>query len=140
MEIHPYLIFEGRCEEALAFYKESLGAEVVQLLRFKDNPEANGACSGSPENQDKIMHVSFRIGDAELMASDGMCSGEPKFQGVSIVLAAPDGNTAERMFAALEKGGQVTMPMDRTFFASHFGMVADRFGVHWMLIVPNPVG
>lgn len=139
MEIHPYLIFEGRCEEALAFYHDAVGAKTTQLMRFKDNPEADGPCSGSPEHQDKIMHASLDISGATVMASDGMCSGKPAFQGVSLVLTAPDGAAAERMFAALGEGGQVTMPLGKTFFASHFGMVADKFGVHWMVIVPNPV-
>ena len=132
MQVQPYLFFDGRCEEALEFYKRALGAEVTMLMRFKENPEpqANPASAG-----DKVMHTSFRIGDATVMASDGRCQGQPSFQGFSLSLTAADDREAERLFAALAEGGQVQMPLAKTFFSSRFGMVADRFGVPWMIVV-----
>jgi PhnB protein len=134
MQVQPYLFFDGRCEEAIAFYREALGAEVKMLMRFKDNPEAPPAgCSPGPA--DKVMHACLRIGDADVMASDGMCQGKPSFQGFSLSLTAKDAAEAERLFAALGDGGQVRMPLNKTFFSPRFGMVADRFGVSWMIIV-----
>jgi PhnB protein len=132
MQVQPYLFFDGRCEEALEFYKRALGAEVQMLMRFKDNPEtqANPTDAG-----DKIMHTSFRIGDSTVMASDGRCQGQPSFQGFALSLTASNDAEAERLFAALEDGGQVQMPLAKTFFSSRFGMVADRFGVPWMIVV-----
>jgi PhnB protein len=132
MQVQPYLFFDGRCEEALEFYKRALGAEVQMLMRFKDNPEPQANPTGAG---DKIMHTSFRIGDSTVMASDGRCQGQPSFQGFALSLTASDDAAAERLFAALEDGGQVQMPLAKTFFSSRFGMVADRFGVPWMIVV-----
>jgi PhnB protein len=132
MQVQPYLIFEGHCEEAVEFYRRALGAEVTRLVRFKDSPHPEMAPPGAA---DKIMHASLRIGDTTVLASDGRCQGKPSFQGVSLSLAASGDAEAERAFAALAEGGQVQMPMAQTFFASRFGMVADRFGVPWMVVV-----
>ena len=132
MQVQPYLFFDGRCEEALAFYKNALGAEVQMLMRFKENPEP---AANPPGADEKIMHTSFRIGDTTVMASDGRCQGLPSFQGFSLSLTARDDAEAERLFGALAEGGQVQMPLARTFFSSRFGMVADRFGVPWMIVV-----
>lgn len=139
MQVQPYLFFEGRCEEAIELYKSALGAEVVQLMRYKDSPEPSDPekCQDMnmpPGSEDKVMHSSFRIGDTVVMASDGMCSGNPSFQGISLSLTVPDVATAERFFAALGDGGQVQMPLTPTFFSPGFGMVADRFGVSWMIM------
>jgi PhnB protein len=131
MKVQPYLYFDGRCEEALEFYKQAVGAEVIRLMRFKENPEPQ---YNPPNSGDKVMHASFRIGETELMASDGDCGGQTKFQGISLTLSASDVAHAERLFAALGAGGQVQMPMNKTFFAERFGMVADKFGVSWMVI------
>ena len=133
MQVQPYLFFEGRCEEAIEFYRGALGAEVTSLMRFKDNPDPSGMCA--PVAEDKVMHASFRIGETTVMASDGMAEGTPKFQGFSLSLSAPDETEADRMFAILAEGGQVQMPLSQTFFSPRFGMVADRFGVSWMIIV-----
>ncbi len=133
MEIQPYLFFEGRCDEALEFYKSALGAEVMMLMRYKEGPE--GTCQ--PGLEEKVMHSAFRIGDAVVLASDGMAEGQPKFQGVSLSLTVPDTATANRFFGALADGGNVQMPLSQTFFSPSFGMVADRFGVHWMIMVPQ---
>ena len=140
MQVQPYLFFEGRCEEAIELYRSALGAEVTALMRYKDNPQPADpeTCQGGqempPGSEDKVMHASFRIGDTEVMASDGMCSGNPSFQGVSLALTVSDAATAERFFAALGDGGQVQMPLSPTFFSPSFGMVADRFGVAWMIM------
>jgi PhnB protein len=135
MKVQPYLFFEGRCEEAVEFYRGALGAEVTALMRFKDSPDPLPPGMVPPGSEDKVMHASFRVGDATVMASDGRCGGQPNFGGVSLSLAVPDEATADRFFAALADGGQVRMPLGKTFFAPRFGMVADRFGVSWMVIV-----
>jgi PhnB protein len=134
MRVQPYLFYNGRCEEAVEFYKSALGAEVTMLMRFKDSPEPPQPGMVPPGSENKVMHASFKIGDTQVMASDGECSGKTNFQGFSLSITAANGAEAERLFAALSKGGQVQMPLAKTFFASHFGMVADRFGVGWMVI------
>ncbi|HET8728912.1 MAG TPA: VOC family protein [Alphaproteobacteria bacterium] len=133
MTIRPYLFFDGRCEEAIEFYRKAAGAEVTMLMRFKDNPAPEPGMV-PPGSEDKVMHAELRIGDATILVSDGMCAGKPDFQGFSLALTAADDAEAERRFAALAEGGEVRMPMAKTFFASRFGMVADRFGVPWMVL------
>ena len=135
MKVEPYLFFDGRCDEALEFYGRVLRAEVTMLMRFKDSPEPHQPGMIPPGSENKVMHAGFRIGDTTLMASDGRCLGKPNFQGFSLTLSVPNDAEAERLFAALGDGGQVQMPMSKTFFSSRFGMVADRFGVPWMVIV-----
>ena len=137
MQVQPYLFFDGRCEEALEFYRGALGAEVTMLLRMKDSPEPHEPGMLPPGAGDKVMHTSFRIGDTTLMASDGRCLGKPSFQGFSLSLSVPNEAEAERLFTALADGGQVQMPLAKTFFSPRFGMVADRFGVSWMIIVAS---
>ena len=132
MQVQPYLFFDGRCEEALNFYRGTLGAETTALMRFKDNPEPG---TSPPEAGDKVMHASFRIGETTILASDGHCSGQASFQGFSLSLTTANQAEAERLFAALADGGQVQMPFTRTFFSPGFGMVVDRFGVPWMIYV-----
>lgn len=136
MQVQPYLFFDGRCEEALEFYKTALGAEVEMLMRFSEGPPADeGGCpDGETPPGGKVMHACFRVGETAIMASDGMCQGSPKFEGISLSISADSDAEAERLFAALGEGGQVQMPMGETFFASRFGMVADRFGVSWMVL------
>ncbi|MFO1463255.1 MAG: VOC family protein [bacterium] len=131
--IEPYLFFDGRCEEAIEFYRKALGAEVEMLMRYKENPDPSRNPPGSAE---KIMHASLRIGSSRVMASDGNCTGKPSFQGFSLSVSAANEAEADRLFAALAEGGQVQMPLAKTFFSPRFGMVADRFGVLWMVIVP----
>ena len=134
MQIQPYLVFNGRCEEALEFYRTALGADVTTLMRFKDNPEPPQP--GYPISPaDKVMHASFRVGDATIMASDGRCLGHSSFSGFSLTVTASNAAEAQRLFGALGDGGQVQMPLTKTFFSSNFGMVVDRFGVSWMIIV-----
>jgi PhnB protein len=135
MQVQPYLFFDGRCEEAIEFYKKALGAKVEMLMRFKDSPEPPQPGKCAPGADDKVMHASLRIGETMVMASDGECKGKPSFQGFALSVTAANDAEAERLFAALGDGGQVQMPLTKTFFSSRFGMVADRFGVSWMVIV-----
>lgn len=142
MPVTPYLFFNGRCEEAIDFYKKAIGAEVEMMMRFKDAPPppegANAEECGPmpPGSEDKIMHACMRINGAPVMASDGCCSGEPvKFGGISLSIDAKNEAEADSMFNALAEGGKIEMPLMETFFAKRFGTVADRFGVGWMIIV-----
>lgn len=135
MPIQAYLFFEGRCEEAVEFYKKALGAEVTMLMRYKESPEPPPLGCIPPGSGEKVMHANLRIGDATVMASDGMCSGRPSFQGFSLSISAADAADADRLFTALAGGGSVSMPLGKTFFSPCFGMVTDRFGVSWMVIV-----
>lgn len=137
MQVQPYLQFDGRCEEAIEFYKSALGAEVEQLMRSKDSPDP---AMVQPGNDNKVLHSCFRVGNTRIMASDGHCQGAPSFQGFSLTLMTPNMAEADRLFKALEKGGQVQMPLGETFFSPRFGMVADRFGVSWMVIATPPEG
>jgi PhnB protein len=132
MQVQPYLFFDGRCQEAIDFYRQALGAEVLMQMAFRDSPEPTMA---PPEAADKVMHAALRIGETQVMMSDGMCGGKPAFNGFSLSLSPPDDAAAQRLFAALADGGAVNMPLTKTFFASSFGMVNDRFGVPWMVIV-----
>jgi PhnB protein len=135
MQVQPYLFYNGRCEEALEFYRKAVGAQVEFVMRFKESPEPPQPGMVPPGSENKIMHSSFRIGDTVLMASDGQCVGTPKFDGFSLSISAPDTGKAEEWFKALSSGGKVTMPLTKTFFAESFGMVADPFGMNWMVIV-----
>jgi len=135
MVVQPYLNLDGRCEEAIEFYRKTLGAEVQELMRFKDSPEPPQPGTCSPGDPSKVMHASLRIGDSIVMASDCRCEGRPAFQGFSLCITAPSADRAERLFAALSEGGAVQMPMAKTFFSPRFGVVSDRFGVSWMIYV-----
>jgi uncharacterized glyoxalase superfamily protein PhnB/uncharacterized protein YndB with AHSA1/START domain len=135
MPVEPYLFFDGRCEEAIDFYKKTLGAQVNMLMRFKDAPGgAQGSCA--PGNENKIMHASLGLGGTNIMTSDGRAEGKPKFEGFALSFPVKDEAEAQKTFDALSKGGQVQMPLTKTFFSPSFGMVADKFGVGWMVIVP----
>ena len=136
-KVQAYLFFDGRCEEALEFYKSALNAKVDMMMRFKDSPDPVPAGQCGPNSDDKIMHSAFRVGDTLVMASDGMAGGKPEFKGFSLSVSAADEKEADRLFGALGKGGQVVMPMGKTFFSPRFGMVTDKFGVGWMVIVPG---
>jgi PhnB protein len=135
VKLQPYIFFDGRCEEALEFYKSVLGAEVIQLMRFRDMPDPDQLGMIPPASGNKVMHVSLRIGDTIMLASDGRCQGKPTFQGFALSLDVATEAEAERVFHALAEGGQVQMPLARAFFAMRFGMLSDRFGVNWMVHV-----
>jgi len=134
MPIEPYLFFNGRCEEAVEFYKKALGAEVLMLMRYKESPEPPPPGMVPPGWENKIMHTSLRVGNTTVMASDG-CSEGTNFQGFSLSLSVANDAEAKRVFTALTDGGQVKMPLGKTFWSPCFGMVVDRFGVGWMVTV-----
>ena len=135
MKVEPYLFFDGRCEEAVEFYRRRLGAEVTMLMRYKESPDAPPPGMVPPGSENKVMHASLRIGDTTVMASDGKCAEQPSFRGFSLSITVPDVTAADRLFSALADGGQVQMPLTKTFWSPRFGMVADRFGVGWMVNV-----
>ncbi len=137
MPIQPYLFFDGRCDEAIEFYRKALGAEVIMLMRFKDSPDLQAHATLPPGAENKVMHARIRIGDSIVLASDGRCQGKPVFEGVGLSMTVSNEADAERLFASLADGGQVQMPMAKTFFSPRFGMVADRFGVSWMVYVAH---
>ncbi len=133
--IQPYLSFNGCCEEAVEFYRTALGAETLMLMRYKDSPEPPAPNMLPPDFENKIMHVSLRIGGSVVMASDSPCQSKEGFHGFSLSLSVPDEAEAEKVFAALAEGGQIHMPLEKTFWSPRFGMLADKFGVRWMVDV-----
>jgi PhnB protein len=132
MQVQPYLNFNGRCEEALQFYSKHLGAKIEMMMRFKEMPGPQQPGMTAPP--DKILHAAFRVGDAQLLASDSHCTGKPAFEGIALAVTARDDAEAKRLFGALSDGGKVQQPLIPTFFSSSFGMVDDRFGVSWMVM------
>jgi PhnB protein len=135
MLVQPYLSFEGRCEEAIEFYRRAVGAEVQMLMRFKDSPEPPPEGKVAPGSENKVLHAAFKIGESIVMASDGYNRGNATFNGFGLSISVKDAATADKLFAGLSDGGQVTMPLGRTFWSPRFGMVTDRFGVCWMINV-----
>ena len=135
MLIQSYLFFDGRCEEAVEFYKKALGAKVEMLMRFKESPDPPPPGMLPPGSENKIMHSCLRIGDTAVMASDGGCTGKASFQGFSLSLAVASAAEADQLWGALADGGTVQMPIGKTFWSPRFGMVTDRFGVSWMVNV-----
>jgi PhnB protein len=133
MKVEAYLSFEGRAAEAIEHYRKALGAEVIMQMLFKEAPPEVQA---SPESANKVMHAALKIGESSVLVSDGQCSGKGVFQGISLSLTVKDEAEAERRYKALAEGGKALMPLSKTFFARSFGMVADRFGVQWMVIAP----
>jgi PhnB protein len=131
MQIEAYLFCNGNCEEALALYERAFGAELQMLMRYSESPEPLPPGAVPAGWEDKVMHASLRVGDSTLMASDGRGEGETPFRGFSLSVAVADAGQAERLFATLSEGGQVQMPLGRTFWSPCFGMVADRYGVSW---------
>jgi PhnB protein len=136
MLVQPYLMFGGRCQEAVDFYRDAVGAEVEMLMRFKEAPDSPPPGMVPDNWGDKVMHACLKIGDTQVMASDGCSTTEKDFKGFSLSLSVANEAEADRTFAALADRGQVTMPLGKTFFARRFGMLVDRFGVSWMVIVP----
>jgi PhnB protein len=135
--VQSYLFFDGKCEEAIEFYKKALGAEVNMLMRYKDSPEPPPPGCVPPDTN-KVMHAQLQIGKTVIMASDGRATGKPNFEGFALSLSLPTPVEVDKAFAALAAGGKVEMPLAKTFFSERFGMVADRFGVFWMVLVtPN---
>ena len=136
MNVQAYVTFGGRCEEALEFYKKSVGAEVTALMRWKESPDA--AMKPPPGYEEKVMHANFRIGETQLMADDGLGDKAAEFKGMTLAIEAADDAEAKRVFTALGEGGNVSMPLMKTFWTSSFGMLTDKFGVPWMVNVTAP--
>ncbi|HEY2630495.1 MAG TPA: VOC family protein [Usitatibacter sp.] len=134
MIVQPYLNFDGQCEEAIEFYQSVMGAKVELMMRCKDAPLEPGQ-KISPGSEDKILHAAFRVGESLLMGSDGYNKGKPDFKGFSLSLSATDEAHAKRLFDGLSRGGKVTMPLAATFYSPCFGMLEDKFGMGWMVIV-----
>lgn len=130
MNVEPYLFFEGRCDEAIEFYRKALGAELTMLMRFKEGPDPSAL---QPGTEDKVMHANLVIGDTTVMVSDGRCTGKAAFQGFSLTISVNDKGEAKSLFDGLCDGGEVMMPLSETFWSPCFGMVTDRFGVSWMI-------
>lgn len=133
-QLQPYLFFNGRCEEAAEFYRQALGAEETMMMRFSEIPPSE-ASPVSPDSSHKIMHMSLKIGDTTIMMSDGMNDGQPKFEGFSLSLTTSGEDEARRLFGLLAESGEVQMPIGAKFWSPCFGMVADKFGVSWMVTV-----
>ena len=135
MFVQSYLNFDGRCEEAIDFYRRAVGAEVQMMMRFDESPEPAPEGKVAPGSEKKVLHAAFKIGESILLASDGYNKGAPNFQGFGLTISVKDAATADKLFKGLSDGGQVTMPLGKTFWSPRFGMVTDRFGVGWMVIV-----
>jgi PhnB protein len=136
MNVQPYLYFDGACEQALDFYAKAIGAKTQMMMRFKDSPDKSMCAPGS---ENKVMHVCFKVGDTEIFGSDGMNKGKPNFDGFALSISAKDAAEAEKLFNALLPGGEATMPLAETFFAHKFGMLKDKFGVHWIVLAQKPM-
>ena len=137
MNVQTTLNFYGRTEEAVQFYCRTIEAEILFLMRFRDRPGASRMKLGLEE---KIFHATFRIGSTVIMASDCGCehsSTEAKFEGFSFALRVETQEKAERFFAALSEGGRIQMPLQETFFATRYGIVIDRFGISWKVMVES---
>ena len=136
MKVQAYISFHGHCEEALEFYKKSVGAEVTGLMRWKESPDA--AMKPPHGFEEKVMNASFRIGDTALMADDSPGASPAEFKGMTLAIEVADDAEARRVFTALGEGGKVTMALMKTFWTSSFGMLTDQFGVPWMVNVAAP--
>jgi PhnB protein len=134
MRVQPYLNFDGRCDEALDFYQKAIGAKVDMVMRFKDAPDPSMV---TPGNANKVMHSSVQVGDSTVLMSDGRCTGSANFNGIALTISAKTEAEADKLFSGLSEGGQVTMPLAKTFFSPKFGMLADKFGVGWMVLVAD---
>ena len=131
MQINPYLVFDGTCEDAFRLYARCLGVDAPEFRRFGDTP----GCEDMPAaHRDKVMHVRLQAGDQVLMGSDNHPDHPYEgIKGCSIALSVDRPEEADRIFDALAQGGTVIMPMQETFWAQRFGMLTDRFGVPWMV-------
>jgi PhnB protein len=134
MEVQAYLNFDGRCDEALEFYQKAIGAKVGMVMRFKDAPDRSMI---TPGNENKVMHAQLQVGDTRILASDGRCTGKAGFHGIALALSANSEAEADKLFSGLAEGGQVQMPLAKTFFSPRFGMLSDKFGVGWMILVAH---
>lgn len=130
MQLNPYLFFNGQCEAAFKFYEQRLGGKIVAMMTYGEMPAEE---QGSAQKSRAIVHARLMVGDTALMGSDCPPEHYKTLQGVSMSLQVADPAEAERVFAALQEGGTVTMPMEETFWAVRFGMLDDQFGISWMV-------
>jgi PhnB protein len=130
MELNTYLGFNGCCEEAFTFYAETLGGTIAGVFRFGGSPMEGQVPA---DWKDKVMHATLTFGNATLMGSDNPPGHYEPTKGVALSVGVAGVEEAERVFAALSKGGKVTMPLQQTFWAPRFGMLEDRFGIPWMV-------
>lgn len=130
MHFSPYLNFDGHCKEAIEFYAELLGGEIVFMSTFAEAPDDEDI---SPGLKDKIMHAQLKIGDQVIMASDASPENYAIPQGIHITIGVDTPEEAERIYEALSEGGSVQMPLEETFWAKRFAMFSDRFGIPWMV-------
>lgn len=135
-QVQPYLFFGGRCEEALEFYRQKLGANIGMMFRFTESPEPVPEGLLQPGFENKIMHAEFQVGNTRIMASDG-CNDTSNFSGFRLSLSLATVEAAERAFAALAEGGTIDMPICETFWSPRYGQVTDKFGLGWMVSVPG---
>jgi PhnB protein len=135
MQVQPYLDFDGRCDEALEFYKKAVGARVGRLLRFKEAPDKSMI---SPGSEEKVMHSAVQVGDSTVLMSDGRCTGKPNFHGIALTISAKTEAEADKIFNGLAEGGKVNMPLTKTFFSPKFGMVANSVSAGWCLWHTEP--
>lgn len=138
MKVEPYLFLDGKCEEALEFYRDTLGAKIGMMMRYKEMPGPHEPGMIPPGAEEKIMHADFRLGDSMIMISDGRCDGSARPDGFSLAITVPSVGEADRLFNALAASGAVQMPIAETFFSPRFGMVQDKFGVSWMILADGP--
>lgn len=134
--LQPYLFFGGRTEEAIEFYRGALQAEVVMLMRYSDSPEPP-QMRLPPGWDKKVMHSEIKFGSSRILLSDGCDSNSKPFDGFSLSLTLSSEAEARRVYSALSAGGEPSMPLTKTFFSPAFGMLRDRFGVNWMVMVPG---
>ena len=134
--VKPYIGFTGNCEEAFNFYKDAMNAQIQGMLKYSESLMAGQG------NDDNIMHATLKIGDTIIMAADSMSDKHPVTVGnnIAMALGLDDPEDAERIFANMSKGGQVTMPLQETFWAKRFGMLTDKFGINWMFNCEKPHG
>ena len=135
--VQPYLFYGGRCDEALEFYQKAVGAEIGMIMRFDESPEPMPPGMLAEGFEKKVMHSSFQVGAMTLMASDG-CGGQEEggFNGFRLALVVPTEAEADQAFNGLAEGGKVDMPLTKTFWSPRYGMVTDKFGLGWMVMVP----
>lgn len=137
MTVEPYLFFEGRCEEALRFYEKALGAKIGMVMKYKDSPDKPPEGMLPPNSGEKVMHSEMQVGESRVFCSDGGCTGKSTSGDFSLSLCVKTTEEVDKLFNALADGGQVTMPPVQTFFSPRFGMVQDKFGVNWMVLVEH---
>ncbi len=131
--VKPYIAFQGNCEEAINFYRDCLGGEILYMGRYGESPMSSEGI------EDKILHCTLQIGDTHIMACDNM-AGEAEGQGsnISLAIGCDDEGRMQEMFGKMAEGGYITMPLQETHWAKSFGMLTDKYGVNWMFNCEQP--